>query len=560
VVFGKEAKDLSVAEQFVLASAVNKPIILLPGSERLNEVRLDRWRYSTEVRARICAERLIADAGEQGRVIFELVNLAGGPPDPRVKPKLQQALGTHAPTLAQRALANPMIRANALLPAARFGLREEMKQAYGFGWREYVRGVTTTLDVVENLGFHERIRGRLTKLDQQYAAKIGAGFTLDPAKAAPPNEDRRIPDVIVVAANLRGEVVRYFEARETASYFGSPVARSTSSGHYDAAREGRMIASTGKILAAIGIANAQRDQPGTLYLDKAAPAHGGLEGCARGDGTTTHGRRAIVTFACSLNAPLEWRAAQLGQARMRRLIDRFGFNLPPSRAAGEATPPSTAAVRGLIAGSPRRVHQMAGVVLASLTEQGHRAVRPPTLVKAFDYTTREAAAAAGTSSPDSIVPNRLIADPGRPLLKALLQAPLCYTHGGVAHGTLKSLAAWCPDRRADLRLHFAKTGTSVGIDVNATVDTWITGGLQFTNGAAYSYVVLIGTGNPGEPWARSLHAAQVGVPLLEMLLTDLEGHARKHGPPAVAPAKPVAAAQSSAPAEPSWPERAFQSH
>ena len=61
VVFGKEAKDLSIAEQFVLASAVNKPIILLPGSDKLNEVRLDRWRYITEVRARICAERLIAE-------------------------------------------------------------------------------------------------------------------------------------------------------------------------------------------------------------------------------------------------------------------------------------------------------------------------------------------------------------------------------------------------------------------------------------------------------------------------------------------------------------------
>ena len=82
---------------------------------------------------------------------------------------------------------------------------------------------------------------------------------------------------------------------------------------------------------------------------------------------------------------------------MRRLIDRFGFNLPPARSAEEATPPSTAAVRGLIAGSPRRVHQMAGVVLASLTEQGHRPVRPPTLVKAYDFTSREAAAAAGAA-------------------------------------------------------------------------------------------------------------------------------------------------------------------
>ena len=107
VVFGKEAKDLTIAEQFVLASAVNKPIILLPGSDKLNEVRLDRWRYITEVRARICAEKLIASEAEQKRVIFDLVNLAGGPPDPRVKPKLQEALEAHAPALAQRALANP---------------------------------------------------------------------------------------------------------------------------------------------------------------------------------------------------------------------------------------------------------------------------------------------------------------------------------------------------------------------------------------------------------------------------------------------------------------------
>ncbi len=559
VVFGKEAKDLTTAEQFVLASAVNKPIILLPGSDKLNEVRLDRWRYIAEVRARICAEKLIADAPEQRRVIFELVNLAGGPPDPRLKPRLQEALEAHAPTLAQRALANPIIRANALLPAARFGLREEMKQAYGFGWREHVRGVTTTLDVVENLGFHERIKGQLAKLDAQYQSKIGPGFTLDPAKVLPANAERRMPDVIVVAANSRGEIVRYFEAGETASYFGSPAARSARSGYYDAVREGRMIASAGKILAAIGIANAQHDRPDSLYLDRAAPARGGLEGCEKGE--TTRPRKAIVAFACSLNRPLEWRAAQLGQGRMRRLIDRFGFNLPPARSPEEATPPSTAAVRGLIAGSPRRVHQMAGVVLASLTEQGHRPVRLPTLVRAFDFTSREAAAAAGAVGSEAIVPNRIIADPGRPLLRTLLQAPLCYRSGGVPHGTLKAASAWCPDKRTDLRLHFAKTGTSVGTDINATVDAWIAGGLQFANGAAYSYVVLVGTGNANQPWARSLHAAQVGVPLLETLLADLKEHARKHGVPVAAQARPVAVGMPpTAKPDPAWRERAFQTN
>jgi hypothetical protein len=234
--------------------------------------------------------------------------------------------------------------------------------------------------------------------------------------------------------------------------------------------------------------------------------------------------------------------------------------MPPPDADGAGTPASTAAVRGLISGSPRRVHQMAGVVLASLTEQGHRPVRMPSLVAAYDYTSRDAAAAAESNLPTAITPNRIIADAARPLLRTLLQAPLCHTHAGVAHGTLKSLHAWCAGERSGLRLHFAKTGTSVGTDINATVDTWIAGGVQFASGAAYSYVVLVGTGTPGRPWARSLHAAQVAAPLLETLLLDLKEHSKRHGvPSASAPSRPVTAAAQPAKAAgaPVWRDRVF---
>src|SRR4029079_17195808 len=97
------------------------------------------------------------------------------------------------------------------------------------------------------------------------------------------------------------------------------------------------------------------------------------------------------------------------------------------------------------------------------------------------------------------------------------------------HGTLKALSGWCADKRMDLKLHFAKTGTSVGTDINATVDTWIAGGLQFANGAAYSYVVLIGTGSPSQSWARSLHAAQIGAPVLQTLLAGPKDPPKKAG-------------------------------
>lgn len=541
IVFGKEAKDLTVAEQYVLASAVNKPIILLSGNDKLNAVRLDRWRYIAEVRARTCAEKLMSDPAQQKEVAFELVALAGGPPDPVVKPKLQEALDHYAPTLAWRAQANPVIRANALMPAARFGLREEMKQAYGFGWRRHVRGIATTFDAVENLTFGSVINAELAKIDTANASKIGSGFTLDPAKVTP---ERKIPNVVVVAANAKGEIVRYFETGETAAYFGSAAARDSTTGFYAPEREGRMIASTGKVLAAIAIANSGRDDANALYLDTLAPG-AGLETCAKGQ--QRHGRRAVVAFACSLNDPLLNRTAIAGQARVKSLIDGFGFTMPPKSAAGEDTPPSTAVVLGQVGGSPRRVHQMSATVLGAMLGRPATPVRAPTLIKSYDYTSPETGLAEAHPASNPIVPSSVIRRHAVPLLRTLLQAPLCYEAYGAPTGTLKSLKHWCSARRGDVRFHFAKTGTQVTLDPNATVDVWLTGGLQFANGAAYSYVILVGTGSAREPWATSLHAAQVAAPLADVLLTDLADHAKKNPAPQLLPPKAVPSPLASSP-------------
>ncbi|WP_439543752.1 transglycosylase domain-containing protein [Hyphomicrobium sp.] len=529
VVFGKDSSELSMAEQFVLASAVNKPIILLQGDARLNEVRLDRWRFIVEVRARVCAEALITDEETKKQVLFELIAMAGGPPDPKVKPKLQAALDAYAPEEAKRAVANPVARANALMPSARFGLREEMKEVYGFAWRDHVRGVTTTFDAAPNLAFHEKIRSALAKIDVAIQPKLLPGYVLDPAREGP---GRKMPTVTVVAADATGAIVRYYESGETAPYFGATVARSPETGLYDPTRDPRMIASTGKMLAAIAIANSGRDSTASLYVDTAAPDRG-LETCAKGNGR--YGRRAIVAFACSLNAPLLNRTALAGQQRVRRLIDGFGFTMPPRDASGGDTPPSTAVVLGQISGAPRKVHHMSAVILASLLGRGATPVREPTLIKRYDFTDVEEKPVAGFDVRAPIIPNRLIQRRAVPLLRALLSAPLCYTAGGASVGTLKSLSSWCASRRPGLNLHFAKTGTQVTADPNATVDVWATGGLQFANGAAYSYVVLVGTGSGQQPWATKVHAADVAAPLLEILLADLEGHARQNPKPHLAP-------------------------
>ncbi len=543
IVFGKEARDLTIAEQYVLASAVNKPIILLEGDDKLNAVRLDRWRYIAEVRARTCAEKLIDDPATQSKVLFEFINLAGGPPDPKVKPKLQQALDTYAPSLAKRAQANPIIRANALMPSARLGLREEMKQIWGYGWRSHVRGVTATIDTGENLALRAKLNTTLAAIDQKWSARLKPGYTLDPAKAVP-GSGLKSPQVVVAAANLDGEIVRYFETSDTTPYFGSAYARDAGTSRYDPSREVRRIASTGKIIAAIGIANELRDGTDASYQDSEFAGPALAETCARG--MTQGSRRALVAFACSLNRPVEWRLAQTGQTKVRAIIDKLGFTMPPTLGNVTDTPPSTAAARGLVAGSPQRVHQMSSVVLAALTGRGSKTVRPPSLVKGYDFVDRDEATTFGRDTGHDIVPDKLIRRDAHGLLKAFLQAPLCHTHAGQPVGTLKDLSAWCATRRGDLRLHFAKTGTDVNADASATVDTWITGGLQFANGAAYSYVVLVGTGSTAEPWGHNLHAAQVATPLLEALLTDLSDHAKRNPVPSAVPPRPAATPASAA--------------
>ena len=538
IVFGKTAASLSIAEQFVLASAVNKPIILLEGSERLNYVRLDRWRYIAEVRARHCAERLIDDPDVQRDVIFELVQMAGGPPDPRIEPKLQASIKKHVPQMADRARANPIIRANVAMPSARFGIREEMKQLFGYDWRRHVRGITTTLDVGDNLDFKQVVMADLKQINKQWGTRLNPGYTLDP-ELARSDADRQMPHVVIAAADQKGRIIRYFESSQLAPYFGSAIARDAASGMYVRAHEPRMIASTGKMIAAVAIGNQGGAALDSLYVDAEAP-NAGLETC-RNNGNLRRGRTAEVAFACSLNGPVEWRLAQTGQAKVARLIERLGFNMPPAIDEASATPPSTAAVRGLVSGSPRQVHQMSAVILAALTGRGKEPIEAPTLVAKYDFTSPENRKAFEARERLLIVPNDVIKPEARALVRDLLQAPLCYQANNKSHGTLKDLSDWCAPRRKGLAVHIAKTGTAVTSNEHATIDGWVTGGLKFANGAAYSYVVVVGTGSAAEPFADRLHSSQLAVPLVRSLLESLEAHAKDHPvAPKPVPGVPVA--------------------
>ena len=95
-----------------------------------------------------------------------------------------------------------------------------------------------------------------------------------------------------------------------------------------------------------------------------------------------------------------------------------------------------------------------------------------------------------------------------------------------------------------------KTGTSVTTDPAATVDTWTAGGIQFANGAAYSYVVMVGTGSAQETWGRNMNSAQATAPLVAALLEDLKGHSKAHPMVRLLPAPKIADAEKLLPPTP----------
>jgi len=176
---------------------------------------------------------------------------------------------------------------------------------------------------------------------------------------------------------------------------------------------------------------------------------------------------------------------------------------------------------------------MAGSILSALTEKGTDKVSYPTLVKTFDRTER--LIDTDLTGQDRRAPyvNELIKPESHDALKAFLSAPICYPFG-----TLRRISDWCADKRADVTLHFGKTGTwgtgALAAEADDTVDLWVAGGISFSSGAAYSYVVLIGSGSPSTPWGRDLYAGAVAEPILRALLDDLKGLAARQNQGAVA--------------------------
>lgn len=514
VIFDKSAADLSAAQQYVLAAAVNRPIEVLPHKNAARERRrLARWKRLVASRAMTCANAEITSADTRAQVVAELRDLSQSAPRPRIDADVVIALESQPNAPTGRSV-NPVRRANNLLGALQYGLRQELVERHGYAWRNHVGAVHLTFNALANQSFAQRLEDELqTLLTSRTYQRRNAALSFDISDAG--TQGKIVPRIVIAAANERGELVRYYENYATAVYYGAQNAWDPDTGVYDAAAETMQIASAGKIIAAIALGNEGRDTPRTLYRD-ACVSRLGAESCQRScaapHAKVKH-RRARTVFACSLSRPLIDRLTEFREDRLFKLVEDLGVG---TRNLG-TTPIETAIASGLVSASPRTLHQIQLAMLDAMGTAQRTATAPPRLIKSADVydssTTEPARSATPVITPDTI------GDGTGDFLKEVLTQPLCHPNG-----TLRGLRAkWCTGNNAALALHISKTGTrSFRLPAGQpdTMDLWISGQIHFKSGQKYTYVVYMGTGDPRKLMGRFAAGRQAG-PLLRVLLDDL---------------------------------------
>ena len=333
--------------------------------------------------------------------------MASGPPDPKVKPKLQQALEHHAPTLAQRRAGEP----------------DGARQRPDTGRpprhpRGDEAGVRLRLAQLRARRYHHARRDREPRLPRQGSHRAGSpwmqpgrsrinpGWTLDPTKVSPrparAARDRRCSqpqgrDRPLLRQHRNCRLLRHrhraltgnrpLPARATNRARSPPPARSSPR---SASPTSRRIASTRPTTTPKPPTGAPKPAP------KASPA------CR----TRPQGDRRVRLLA---QPPDRMAARPVRPGSASRALSSASASIcRPAKARPKRRrlrPPQCAAS---ITGSPQRVHQMAGVVLASLLDQGSKPVRLPSLVRAYDYVAPADATLAARDRSLDIVPNQVI--------------------------------------------------------------------------------------------------------------------------------------------------------
>lgn len=541
--FGKSADELDPAEQLFLAAAIYSPYRMrdttrqrirqleryLKHKNLKGEIRYGRAYICTQPSSKLQDGPVIPDEIREAVEARQQELLSDDyivPLPTKFEPALR-ALYDHpaGPRMA------PMRIAKRLVPNVQRAVIAELQDTFGppdsvneqekkaHPWRGKVWRIDLTLDAAQNFAFREKIKGAIFDFDDP---RIRDGAF--PKKTVAPDGTVDITTgdtpIIIVAADERGRIVRYYNSFTDTVYSGRTAQRPNIPGYgdgsYNVQLELRTIASIGKMAAAILLAS--HDVTGSNTMVSNVCLKGFTQRCASGNKSRypyqVSWKRA---FGASLNSPIVRKlAATVSRDKIDSFMTAHGFFLQDSHKMNNA---ATNVVVGRYSGRPKSVHLLAASALTYVKGDTTKVFEPHFIERAYGYDSKKE---KRVDEPVKIEQKSLdladlITPDNRGFLKAVLSEPLCNRQ----YGSLRKLYRWCAVANRDVKIHVAKTGTGPsGGDVWDESDWWIAGGIEFADGRTYSYIASAGSGSPSEAFADNLGGDELS-PLVEILLYDL---------------------------------------
>ncbi|MDP3738403.1 MAG: transglycosylase domain-containing protein [Hyphomonadaceae bacterium] len=535
LLFGSTIEKLTPAQQMMLAAAYRRPLIpyravtstsddpAVQAAALRAERAKTRWADVAD-RALACvdAKSGIVPAAERQAIAHDIDALKASPPPVALDSQLLAGAAVlfqpdRIDQLAMR-LEHPYSRLRIVLPRPhRRFVVDLLTDRFGRNWRDQVRRLELTLDMPADLRFQRTMDEAWGKFE----TVNDNGWLLAPASADSMG-------YVVAVADDRGHIVRFFEG-------GAP--RQDTDGVSIPRFEGGSARYPGA-LPAVAVDDIPRACPAGVKKSKAPcpyaprteafPRQGRdlasvgkvLASIALADSGATPTAGVVNAFAKSDNVAIEKALSSIGTGRLRQIMAALDIRAPD----GE-TPLPVAVSRGFVRASPREAHRMMSLALAMARNKFDEPVYLPTMIERYDQFDTATMKASTRSSPDDldspIVPAALFSGEGGPSNEAMsrfvretLSAPIC------KGGTLKSLSKWCPGQPRGVQLHIAKSGTRANAS-GETVDIWIAGGVVLRDGRAFTYVVLAGTGQPSLPFHSGTLNASSAAGLVDALLNDL---------------------------------------
>ena len=524
ILYGKEPKDLNLAQQAVFAAAFKQPILVASDRDHRGLRARDIIWWKLKLRAalgilktsrssaplvrRLMTRMALATrkkpvpasgiapivSSEEATALEPLIGpervlalkrLGGMPaPTPQISPDLEPLLPTDA-NKRFRVIANPTARALYFARPMLAQVIGELQDGFGRQWRTQADTVRLTVDVVRNARFVAAVRGQLAR----YQRNIGQGISLP---LIGKTSDGERAQVVVAIADANARLVLFFQNAEDRIYAGDQWKRDAR-GRYDPSRENRHIASLGKVLVALHLAQVdpltkrycntryKRPSLGTFVRNASAPRIG----YARCVGVARVTPRQV--FARSLNLPLIHRLSFREEKGLRRLVKLFGFRRVQDATLKEALP------LGIVSGAPRTSHRMMHAVALGVSGAAGRAALPHIISRVRVWSAERGfeIAKRRVNPADNLQGYRryFVKDSARQYLRTVLSAPVAHPRG--TFRALNDITARC---NRQVGLHLAKTGTST-THTGEIRDKFAAGAVRL-DGRFYSYFAMIGAGNP----------------------------------------------------------------